>query len=66
MTDSELTWKIHIDYVYSKLMKFTSVFYRLQHNVNSIQGKNFSKKYSPILVPLSVVIVFCCFIWQNA
>ena len=68
MIDSEVTWKIHIDYVYCKLMKFTSIFYRLQHNVNYIQGKNFSEKnYSLILVPLSVIIIFVmCFIWQNA
>ena len=36
MIDSELTWKIYIDYVYSKLIKFTSVFYRLRHKVNSV------------------------------
>ena len=59
MTDSELTWKIHIDYVYCKLMKFTSVFYRLQHNVNSIQSKNkiFQKNIAPYL-SLSLWLLF--------
>jgi len=33
--DRDLTWKLHIDYVYSKLLKFTSIFYRLRYKVNS-------------------------------
>ena len=32
--DSELTWKMHIDYVYSKLLKFTSIFYKLRYKVS--------------------------------
>ena len=32
--DSELTWKMHIDYVYLKLLKFTSIFYKLRYKVS--------------------------------
>jgi len=32
--DSDLTWKTHIDFVYSKLLKFTSIFYKLRYTVS--------------------------------
>lgn len=35
MTDNELTWKTHIGYFYSKLLKFASMFHKFQCNVNS-------------------------------
>jgi hypothetical protein len=31
LTDSELTWKEHIDHLHKKLLKFSGVFYRLRH-----------------------------------
>jgi len=30
MIDSELKWQSHIDLVYSKLLKFTGIFYKLR------------------------------------
>ena len=30
MIDNKLTWRPHIDYVYSKLLKFTGIFYKLR------------------------------------
>jgi len=30
MIDEQLSWKTHIDYVYSKLLKFTGIFYKLR------------------------------------
>ena len=28
--DENLSWKVHIDYVYSKLLKFTGIFYKVR------------------------------------
>ena len=33
MLDEKLSWKNHIDHVYSKLLKFTSLFYKLRNNL---------------------------------
>lgn len=33
--DNKLTWKPHIDYVHSKLLKFTSIFYKLRWKLSS-------------------------------
>jgi len=30
LTDSDLKWRNHTDYVYSKLVKFTSIFYKIR------------------------------------
>jgi len=35
MIDYRLTWKTHIDYVYSKLLKFTGIFYKLRSRLHS-------------------------------
>ena len=35
MIDSRLSWKIHIHHVYSKIMKVTSIFYKLRQKRNS-------------------------------
>ena len=32
--DSKLTWQDHIDYVYNKLLKFVSIFYKIRDQVN--------------------------------
>jgi len=32
--DSELTWQQHIEYIYSKIVKFTSIFYKIRHKLN--------------------------------
>ena len=31
--DDKLNWKIHIDYIYSKLAKFVGIFYKLSHKL---------------------------------
>ena len=33
--DNHLVWKNHIDYVYTKILKFVSIFYKLRENLNS-------------------------------
>jgi len=33
--DNKLTWQYHIDYVYNKLLKFTSIFYKIRDQVNT-------------------------------
>ena len=30
LIDSDLKWRYHIDYVYSKLVKFISIFYKIR------------------------------------
>ena len=35
MIDNKLTWRPHIDYVYSKLLKFTGIFYKLRWHVSN-------------------------------
>jgi len=32
--DSNLNWKDQIDYIYKKIIKFTSIFYKLRHKVS--------------------------------
>lgn len=32
--DEKLSWREHIEYLFAKLIKFTSIFYRLKHIVN--------------------------------
>ena len=32
--DSELTWQQHIENIYSKIVKFTSIFYKIRHKLN--------------------------------
>ena len=34
LIDAKLTWQQHIDYVFSKVIKFTSIFYRISHRLN--------------------------------
>jgi len=34
MIDNKLTWQHHIDYVYNKLLKFTSIFYKIRDRDN--------------------------------
>jgi len=31
--DDKLKWKIHVDYIYSKLAKFVGIFYKLSHKL---------------------------------
>jgi len=31
--DDKLNWKVHIDYIYSKLAKFVGIFYKLSHKL---------------------------------
>jgi len=33
--DSKLSWQQHIDFVYKKIMKFTSIFYKIRTKINS-------------------------------
>jgi len=35
MIDSQLSWKIHIDHMYSKITNFPSIFYQLRQKLNS-------------------------------
>jgi len=32
--ENDLSWREHIDYVYKKLIKFTSIFYKIQNKLN--------------------------------
>jgi len=34
LVDSELSWLNHIDYVYNKIIKFTSIFYKIRDKIN--------------------------------
>ena len=33
--DSDMSWKEHIDFVYKKIIKFTSIFYKIRTNLNA-------------------------------
>ena len=33
LIDEDLTWKDQIDYVYSKIVKFSSIFYKISHRM---------------------------------
>jgi len=33
--DSDISWKEHIDFVYKKIIKFTSIFYKIRTNLNA-------------------------------
>ena len=33
--DSDMSWKEHIDFVYKKIIKFTSIFYKIRANLNA-------------------------------
>ena len=35
LIDNSVTWKEHIDYVYKKLIKFTSIFYKIRNKLNN-------------------------------
>ena len=35
MLDEKLNWKNHIDYIVSKMVKFTGLFYKIRHNLTS-------------------------------
>ena len=37
--DSNLTWEDHIDYLYKKIIKFTSIFYKLRENLPTVVKK---------------------------
>ena len=32
--DSKLLWQNHIDYIYNKIIKFTSIFYKIRDKIN--------------------------------
>ena len=33
--DSDLTWQQHVDYIYSKIIKFSGIFYKIRNNFPS-------------------------------
>jgi len=54
--DNHLVWKNHIDYVYTKILKFVSIFYKLRENLNSriLQMIYFSFIYPQILYGIEI------------
>ena len=54
--DNHLVWKNHIDYVYTKILKFVSIFYKLRENLNSriLQMIYFSFIYRQILYGIEI------------
>ena len=34
LIDSDLTWQQHVDYIYSKIIKFSGIFYRIRNNLS--------------------------------
>jgi len=34
--DNELSWQCHMDDIYTKLLKFTSIYYTLRHKVSTV------------------------------
>ena len=54
--DNRLAWKNHIDFVYTKILKFVSIFYKLQVKFNSriLQVIYFSFIYPHLLYGIEV------------
>ena len=39
--DSNLSWKVHVDYIYKKLIKFIPLFYRIRSLIPAVILKHF-------------------------
>ena len=51
MIDEQLSWKTHIDYVYSKLLKFTGIFYKLRSKLcSNVLRKIYYAFVHPLLI----------------
>ena len=58
MIDCDLKWQTHIDLVYSRLLKFTGIFYKLRYclSANVLKLLYFAFVHSQILYGIEVII----------
>ena len=61
MIDTNLSWNSHIEYLYKKLIKYTSIFYKLRCNVHShvIEMLYFAFVYPHMLYGIAVYANTC-------
>ena len=54
--DAELNWKIHIDHIFNKLIKFTGIFYKIRLNLSPVWMKsiNYAFLYPHLLYGIEI------------